>query len=242
MTFEEFQSARDIDLLFETKRCFDKYNSPLTGGGDKPACLLEAQFYIQELGRREDSKIARRDFRLELIVILLIFAEIVIALYEGHAQAVITASQTQILENLQSSTKSTADSLAAQMKLQYEVFVNVQYNGSKGLSLFNNSKNEIVFFGIKVGNHSSKPNKGGPEPIAGLNMKSIYLEEFYPGLFDNLPQQGAVALPIVLYLKSANQDEYIAEGTFTFLRKGSMVSGSGEIRLRAEKWSGAVTL
>jgi len=37
MTFEEFQVAQDIQLIYETKQCFDRYNSPLTGGGDKGA-------------------------------------------------------------------------------------------------------------------------------------------------------------------------------------------------------------
>ncbi len=76
-----------------------------------PSYLIEAQFYMQELSRREDSKIARRDFRMELIVILLIGLEIVIALYEGHEQTNLIASQTQILQNLQTSTKNTADAL-----------------------------------------------------------------------------------------------------------------------------------
>jgi hypothetical protein len=242
MTFEQFLSAKNTDLLYETKKCFDRYNNPLTRSDEKPAPLLEAQFYIQELGRREDSKISRRDFRMELVVIVLIFLEIVIAFYEGHEQAVITEAQTQILQNLQSSTKTTADSLAAQMKLQYEVFVDVQYDGRKGLSLFNNSKNEIVFFGIKVGNYPARSNKVGPEAIAGLNMKSIHLEEFYPRLFDNLPQQCAITLPIVLYLKSANKDEYIAEGTLTFSKHANVLSGSSAISLKAQKWSGAVNL
>jgi hypothetical protein len=116
------------------------------------------------------------------------------------------------LQNLQSSTKSTADSLAAQLALQYEVFVNVQYDNNKALFLFNNSKNEIKFCGIKVGDLRAESNPGGPVPIAALMMKSIFLNE-----------------------------EYIARGTFAFVRHGNEVTGSGESTLQAEKWSGVVT-
>jgi hypothetical protein len=75
----------------------------------------------------------------------------------------------------------------------------------------------------------------------GQNLSRVLtcLEEFYPGLFDNLPQQRSVAIPIVLYLKSANEDEYIAEGTFTFF-KGQHAIGfrRDEIESRKVEWSG----
>lgn len=56
MTFDEFDVATNEDLSREAKRCFDLYGSPGVGGLDKPQLVLEAQFYLQELGRREDSK------------------------------------------------------------------------------------------------------------------------------------------------------------------------------------------
>jgi hypothetical protein len=180
-------------------------------------------------------------FWMEVIVIVLILGEILISVYEGHGQTSLIAAQTEVLRNLQASTKNTADSLAAQLALQYEVFVNVQYNEQRGISLFNNSKNRIVFFGIKVGDRPAESNPEGPTPIAGLMMKTIRLEEFYPNLFDNLPKTGSVDVPITLYLKSANDREYVAEGTFTFSRRaGNSVSGFGESTVRAEKWSNLV--
>jgi len=192
--------------------------------------LMEAQFYMRELEHRHDSWVSIRDLILEIVVIGLILAEIV----EGNAQAKLIAAQTQILQNLQNSTKSTADSLAEQLAIQYRVFVNVQPNG-RALSLFNNSKNEVTFRGIKVGNRPAKLNRDRSSPVAGLNMITIPLEQFYPTLFTDLPQTGSVVLPITIYLKSANNEEYVAEGNFTFSKQGIV---SGQSTSRAAKWSG----
>ena len=239
MTLEEFENATVAQLRTQANDCF--FRAATVGTGDRPYLYAEAQFYMAEIERRKQGKANDLSFWMEVAVILLILGEIVIALWEGNGQASLITAQTQILQNLQSSTKSTADSLAAQLALQYEVFVNVQYNGDKALSLFNNSKNEDMFCGIKVGNRPAESNPGGPTPIAGLMMKSIYLEQFYPKLFDDLPKTGSVDLPITLYLKSANNQEYVAQGTFTFSRHGDGVTGSGESTLQPEKWNGGVT-
>jgi hypothetical protein len=95
MTFEEFQEARNTDLRDETKKYFDRFNEPNTGDGGKPALLLEAQFYMQELGRREDPNIARRDFRMELIVIFLIALELVAAVsFSSMARPQVSGSKS----------------------------------------------------------------------------------------------------------------------------------------------------
>jgi hypothetical protein len=239
MTLDEFENVTVAELRAQANNCFAQ--AATAGTGDRPYLYAEAQFYIAEIERRQQGKANTIGFWMELFVIVLILAEIVIALWEGKGQASLIMAQTQILQNLQGSTKSTADSLAAQLALQYEVFVNVQYNSNKALSLFNNSKNEIMFCGIKIGNLRAESNPGGPAPIAGLMMKSISLEEFYPTLFDDLPKTGSADFPITLYLKSANNQDYVAQGTFAFVRHGNGVTGSGESTLQPEKWSGVVT-
>jgi hypothetical protein len=115
MTFEEFEKAKDHDLKRETKNCFDRFNDPNLGSLDKPAILLEAQFYMQELGRREDSRIASRDFLLEGGVIFLIFIEIMLSIYgvklalkQGTDEDRLMDKQNAILTNLQNSTADTA--------------------------------------------------------------------------------------------------------------------------------------
>jgi hypothetical protein len=227
MEVQEFEKLSRKELRRRADAAFIKANEK------GPGYLMEAQFYMRELEHRHDSWISFRDLILEIVVIALIALE----LWEGNAQARLIASQTQILQNLQNSTKSTAESIAAQLALQYKVFVNVQYNGNKALSLFNNSKSDIMFYGIKIGNRPAEANPTGPISVAGAYETTISLEDFYPKLFDNLPATGSISLPISLYLKGADNQEYVTEGTYTFSRQG----GTGESKLRAEQWSGMVT-
>jgi hypothetical protein len=98
MTHEAFLKATEEELKLQTKTCFDDATAMSGGSWDRRAAkLLEAQFYMQELDRRHDGKISRRDFRMELIVIALIGLEliaaswgIVIAIREGKEQQEMT--------------------------------------------------------------------------------------------------------------------------------------------------------
>jgi hypothetical protein len=181
MTFEEFQIAQDIQLIYETKQCFDRYNNPLTGGGDKPALLLEAQFYIQELGRREDSKIARRDFRMELIVIVLIGLELVTAVglailgsrqqthdvnqqlaAWGRIQDVLSQLQTsseataQTLVSLQSTTQSMNERIGLELGRMAQMALDLDYNvEAKKADIINRGNVDLKLWGYRVpGEHA----------------------------------------------------------------------------------------
>jgi hypothetical protein len=82
--------------------------------------LLEAQFYMSELNRqqgeldRQENErerkhvrwVERRDFVLEMVVIVLIGVEIVVGMYEGNAQA-------KTLQAVQASAKQTANMMTA---------------------------------------------------------------------------------------------------------------------------------
>jgi hypothetical protein len=82
MTFEEFEKAEPNELRRVAKACFDSLGSMGGGGWDRKAAkLLEAQFYMMELDRRESADIARRDFRMELIVIALIGLELIVGIW-----------------------------------------------------------------------------------------------------------------------------------------------------------------
>jgi hypothetical protein len=210
--------------------------------------LSEARFYLAELERRryeedrqEDERNSNRDYRLELIIIALIIfeivigiGEIVVGIYEGKEQANLLGSQARILQNLQTTTKSTADSLSEQLAIQYRVFVNLQPNG-RNLALFNNSKSEVTFWGIKIGKRPAELNRDRFSAIPALSMAMILVEQFYPTLYSNLPERGSV-LPVVIYLKGADNREYVVEGNLIFSKQGV----SGRSLLRAEKWSDQV--
>ena len=96
MTFEEFEQADTQKLRQTAKERFDRSNELGEMYSARPGLLLEAQFYMSEIDRRESSRITRRDFRLELIIIFLIGLEILIGIAgiyfsfkEGKEQAII---------------------------------------------------------------------------------------------------------------------------------------------------------
>jgi hypothetical protein len=99
MRVEEFKRKTDEELLRLADECFVLMET--RGVEQEPAHLLKAQFYMNEVGRRHDATIARRDFVLELIIIALILAEIVFGIVEGNKQAA-------ILDHMNNSTSATA--------------------------------------------------------------------------------------------------------------------------------------
>jgi hypothetical protein len=102
MTFHDFERAKKRDLKERANDCFRKYYDPNTGGLDKPALLLEAQFYMNEMDRRHQTWIGWRDLVLEIAVIVLIGVEIWLG-----------SKQDAVLTQLQSSTAATASTLAS---------------------------------------------------------------------------------------------------------------------------------
>jgi hypothetical protein len=74
---------------------------------EAPQHLQTAQFYLSLLNRRHDDRVAKRDLRLEITVIVLIALEIIFGLFEGSKQA-------DILSNMQTSTAATAKALQDQ--------------------------------------------------------------------------------------------------------------------------------
>jgi len=118
MTFEQFERASPEELKAQAKQCFDLINDAQIVNEFQVAKLLEAQFYMQELDRREDSRIAIRDFRLEVAVIALIFIEIILsvagillAIKQGNGEDKLMDKQNTILANLQNSTSDTGEAM-----------------------------------------------------------------------------------------------------------------------------------
>jgi hypothetical protein len=86
-------------LLALADSCFAQM--PERGSQEHAGLLLQAQFYMNEVARRHDSTIARRDLILELIIIGLIVAEIAFGIVEGNKQAA-------ILDQMNASASATA--------------------------------------------------------------------------------------------------------------------------------------
>lgn len=111
MNFEEFDKANRSDLRNLAKECFDRSQAEPESSQKKAALLLQAQFYVAEMDRRHGGRTALRDLVLEIVVILLIGFEIVLALKQGKDEDQLMDKQNGILSSLQTSTANTATAL-----------------------------------------------------------------------------------------------------------------------------------
>jgi hypothetical protein len=102
MKAEEFENAKEKDLRRKANECFEKLEN--SGSHEKPALLIEAQFYMDEIERRKQDTIARRDLILELVVIALIGLELYFGITGGNQQLC-------VLQKLDKSTGETATAL-----------------------------------------------------------------------------------------------------------------------------------
>lgn len=121
MKAEEFAHTSEGELRERANECFARAET--AGTLDKPGLLIEARFYIDEIERREHAKTSRRDFSLEITVLVLEVIVVVLIgmeLYGGY-------DQLDELKKLDGSVGETAkilgslrDSQQAALKAQKE--------------------------------------------------------------------------------------------------------------------------
>jgi hypothetical protein len=221
---------KQIDKLTKTELkqavadCFEY--GPETSPVDRLAILQEAEFYTRELDRRSDSWVAFRDLILEIVVIGLIGWEI----YMGYRQAADHAAefgqQQQIFQNLESSSKATANTMTAleattetmngalqkQLTLFYDVSVNVLFDTEKKLVGFvNNGRTNVSIWGIRMEQEpmillaegrSIPP--GGAFQIPGGPAYDFVRRRFPK------PSEGLV--PFEVFIKNGRGEEFIQHG------------------------------
>jgi hypothetical protein len=112
MKAEEFTKATEDELRQKANECFDKLSTH--GSTEKPALLIEAQFYIDEIERRKQDKIAARDYRLEKVVI---FLEVIVIILIG-LELLDGNKQLTVLDSLNTSADATARAMKSVQKAQ----------------------------------------------------------------------------------------------------------------------------
>lgn len=131
MRAEDFDQATIEELQTRANKCFDLAKSPLEeplmylssdierkvpinlDDAGKLRLLLEAQFYLTAIAKKRDEGVARRDFRLEIGVIILIGIEIILSiagLWIGIREA---NQQAAIFGNIETSSVNTATAMSA---------------------------------------------------------------------------------------------------------------------------------
>jgi hypothetical protein len=117
MRAEDFDSATIEQLQGQANKCFEQAQSPLDEAphylddAGKLRLLLEAQFYLTAVARKRDERVARRDFRLEVAVIVLLGIEIVLSLIFGIVAIHEGTQQAEILGKVKQSTADTATAM-----------------------------------------------------------------------------------------------------------------------------------
>jgi hypothetical protein len=115
---ELLNTLTDEELKKRANGCFiQAENTNLyqqAGPEEKQRLLIEANFYLNALIRRGDDRVSRRDFRMEVGVMVLIGLEIVLSvfgLWVGYQQDKVLDKQTTALTHMDASTAATSDSL-----------------------------------------------------------------------------------------------------------------------------------
>jgi len=112
MKTEDFDKATEMELREQANECFNRLQD--SGSHEKPALLIEARFYMDEIERRKQDKVAKRDFRLELIAIgleIVVILLICLELIDGGRQSV-------ALDAVAKSASATATSINSLQKEQ----------------------------------------------------------------------------------------------------------------------------
>jgi len=202
-----------------------------------PGYLAEAQFYMQELGRRHDSWISIRDLILEIVVIVLIGFEIGLAIIQGRDEDKLWDKQNAILNNLQTSTQSTAALLGQELDLEYALAINVEYNGFESVTVFNNSRSEAILGGIRVDGVARKIKDGRPFVIADHNSVTINLTEYNPKLREKATgQTKPFIFPVEIYISNKRGEEFVWNGRLNWGNSSGPLSGVPNGQLVIETW------
>jgi hypothetical protein len=99
MRTEDFKKKTEDQLRDMADDCFGRLET--VDVSERAGLLLQAQLYVNEIDKRYDAKIVRRDLILELVIIALILGELIVGVVEGKSQA-------KILGDLQKSAATTA--------------------------------------------------------------------------------------------------------------------------------------
>jgi hypothetical protein len=268
MNLEELSTMTDNELHARASAHLENMDSEAGDDVEKQRHLSQAQFYLSELDRREqasersDSKrIARRDFWLEITVIVLIGAELVIALMgyrEGDRQIAIlgklnqssaatAATLTAVREAQEASLetqKHTLEDIAdMNNELQSESDLNLvdvlQYSGGDSEGRFvigNRGRVTLLLWGSRFDGQAAVMQKEASSiPYGGSYTFNLsQLSKKVLGNNGDAPQR---VVSFELYLKAGSGKKYIGKSSFQIARvKGNLSIYCQSIYITRKEW------
>src|SRR5882762_7878983 len=145
MNLEQLSTMTETELRARANAHLEHLDIETESHQDKQHHVIQAQLYLAELNRRkqawesdESAKIAKRDYKLELWVIVLIGAELVLAVVAIVVGWVEGAKQTKVLDELNRSSAATAVTLTAVRQAQ-EASLDTQKHTLDNIVTMNNS-------------------------------------------------------------------------------------------------------
>lgn len=253
MRLKEIEKLKKKELRQRVDEAFEKSDEK------GPGYLAEAQFYMRELEHRRDSWVSIRDFVLEIVVIVLIGAEIYMSIRAERLQRTNFADEKVVFGNLQKSSGATVDSLLSakdilaemklsaekQLELYYEVQLNpVYFEASKKLTLINDGHTRIELWGTRITNDPKVgmlryPNAHFIAPGGGT--VEFALDDAWEQMSQGLPKGQERPMDLVLLLKNEKGERFTLIGELIASWKGDALIFKSQVHRLVPGWtSGAL--
>jgi hypothetical protein len=276
MNLEQLSTMTEPELHARANAHLEHVDIETESHQDKQHHVIQAQLYLAELDRRkqaresnESAKIANRDYKLERWVIVLIGAELVLAVVAILVGWVEGAKQTKVLDELNRSSAETAATLTAVRQaqeasldtqkhtlgnivamndaLQDEMDLNltgaIQWNGGGGDS----KGHQVTYFGNRgrtvLSLWGSKFGNDAPR----MRERPTVLAPGGSAGFDisrlmtktGVAAEAQVSIPFELYLKRQNGTKYVAAGIVQ-VNQNNSVGYIGPMTTARKQWQLAI--
>jgi hypothetical protein len=229
MKIEDIENASEANLRKQLQECYARVDSLDELAGTTQ--LYKARFLIDELERRKNDKVSRRDFWLEIAIIILISIEIgfsYVAFKEAPQQLRALNATKDALIDVQQSSATTAATLSVlqqtmqmmnsavqrQAGLLSEVSVAITYDvGQKRIIISDTGNADLTLWGDKISDQLPTMNA---EPFVIPHGGFYYLlaESFYKEVSTKLVKGSETRIPFEIYLKNDTGQKYVVRSKF----------------------------
>lgn len=257
LTLEQLRQLGDEEVTQLVNERLVPLGVPTQGLYIQPADFLAAQYYVSELDRREVRReneerdrietVRRRiDLGLELLIVVLIGIEILLAIGSDRQRSNDAALELKafsemqvVLSHLQDTSKATADtmkderqimegmktSLDRQVALFYDVQLNVVYNEStKRLVLINAGRTNVALYEASFSESQADTKKfAKPQLIAPSSTQEFELEKTVEALSKEIPKGQQRTFAFAFLVKNEKQQPFTLSGDLIALWRGDVL-------------------
>jgi len=257
---EEYRSWDDERLIGTINDAFEFAMEKV--GDERRILLVEAEFYLTELNRREDERAEMRRDRietirhrvnlgLEFLVLVLIGLELFVGYRQEQDQAVAAKLEQEVLGKLQASSAATAATLTnlettteamnegiqTELGLNYALTVEFAFDKERqNFIIKNTGKTTIYLCGAEAGYNDPSFSKKSDAIIPGGKIE-FTLPVLYDDLND-LPEGGSARLPLRIFLRNQYGVKYVIGSQITARQeKDNMTFKVDSFGVARENWS-----